>query len=284
MLILLANPNIIPSMSKPLSDRFRVRPHHKVHLADRDPDATPGFKDKDEAAKLLEKNIACLDDLGYRLAAESQHALLIVLQGMDAAGKDGTIRHVMTGLNPQNCRVTSFKVPTPEERSHDFLWRIHKAVPAKGEIGIFNRSHYEDVLVARVKSLVPKKTWQQRYEVINTFEHCLRLGGVTILKFFLHISQDEQKKRLLARRDDPAKNWKLSPSDIEERKYWDDYQQAYEAALAKCSTDDAPWFVIPANKKWYRNLAVAQIIVEALEQLNPQFPKPTFDPKKIVVK
>ncbi|HTS20106.1 MAG TPA: polyphosphate kinase 2 family protein [Verrucomicrobiae bacterium] len=264
-----------------LDKRFRVLPHTKVRLADFDPDDTAGVSKGDKAHEKLEKNVERMADLEYRLYAEARRSVLIVLQGMDAAGKDGTVRHVMTGLNPQNCRVRSFKVPSAEEAAHDFLWRIHKAMPAKGEIGIFNRSQYEDVLVVRVHELVPKAVWSARYDYINTFEKMMSDNGVTILKFFLHISRKEQLARLDARIDDPTRNWKISDADFKERKLWDDYVKAYEAVLSKCSTSYAPWFVIPANKKWFRNLAVSQIIVETLERMDPKFPKPKVDLKKL---
>jgi PPK2 family polyphosphate:nucleotide phosphotransferase len=264
-----------------LGKRFVVRPHTQVKLRDWDPDDTAGFSKGDKEHARLEKNVARMEDLQYRLYAESRRALLIILQGMDASGKDGTVRHVMSGLNPQSCRVTSFKVPSSEEASHDFLWRIHKAMPAHGDMGIFNRSHYEDVLVVRVHELVPRSVWSARYDQINAFEKLMSANGVTILKFFLHISKDEQKQRLDQRLDDPAKNWKISPADFKERKLWDDYVKAYEDALSRCSSAESPWFIIPANKKWFRNLAVSQIIVETLERMNPKFPKPSVDLSKI---
>jgi PPK2 family polyphosphate:nucleotide phosphotransferase len=200
---------------------------------------------------------------------------------MDAGGKDGTIRHVMTGLNPQACRVTSFKVPSEEEADHDFLWRIHKAVPRLGEIGIFNRSHYEDVLVARVHELAPKEVWSGRYDQINDFEKILFRNQTIILKFFLYISKEEQAKRLLARIDDPQKNWKVSPADLREREYWDDYMKAYEDALERCSTRWAPWYVIPADKKWFRNLAVSEVIVDRIERLKLNYPPLKVDPEEL---
>ena len=261
--------------------RFWVQPCRKVRLADFDPDDTAGFDKGAKARERLEKNIARMADLEYRLYAEGRRAVLIILQGMDAAGKDGTIRHVMTGLNPQNCRVTSFKVPSAEEAAHDFLWRIHKAVPARGEIAIFNRSHYEGVLVERVHRLVPKSVWSARYDQINAFEKLLSENGVTILKFFLHISKKEQLERLDQRLEDPNRNWKISPADFKERQRWADYVRAYEAVLSRCSRTAAPWFVIPSNKKWFRDLAVSQIIVETLERMNPKFPKPAVDLFKI---
>jgi PPK2 family polyphosphate:nucleotide phosphotransferase len=223
-------------------------------------------------------------ELQFRLYAENKQALLIVLQAMDAGGKDGTIRHVMGGLNPQGCRVSSFKKPVGEEAQHHFLWRVHKAVPAKGEIAIFNRSHYEDVLVVRVHDLVPEDVWSKRYDQINDFEKMLSENNVTIVKFFLHISKEEQKERFQQRIDDPTRHWKISLADFEERKYWDDYQQAFEQVLRKCSTKHAPWYVIPSDKKWFRNLAVAEVITETLETMNPRYPEPTVDISKIVLK
>jgi PPK2 family polyphosphate:nucleotide phosphotransferase len=202
---------------------------------------------------------------------------------MDAAGKDGTIRHVMSGVNPQGCRVTGFKVPSAEELDHDYLWRIHAAVPGRGEIGIFNRSHYESVLVERVHNLVPEPVWSKRYDQINDFEKLLANDGVMILKFFLHISREEQRERLLARLHDPTKVWKCSPTDFSERPLWDAYTKAYEEALSRCSTEWAPWFIIPANKKWYRNLAVSQVIVETLAGADMHYPPPTFDVSKVTL-
>jgi PPK2 family polyphosphate:nucleotide phosphotransferase len=265
------------------SQKLVVKPGTKLTLADLDPDDTHGFT-KDKAARELTKHQTRLAQLQELLYAEKKHALLIVLQALDAGGKDGTIRHVMSGVNPQSCNVTSFKVPTAEELGHDFLWRVHKAVPIKGEIGIFNRSHYEDVLVVRVHKLVSKSVWSTRYRDINDFERTLADGGVKILKFFLHISKDEQKRRLQQRLADPTKWWKAEPADFEERKFWDQYTRAFEDALSKCSAAWAPWYVIPANKKWFRNLAVSQIIVKALESLDMKYPKPSFDPSKIVIK
>ena len=216
------------------------------------------------------------------LYAQRKHALLIVLQAIDAGGKDGTIRTVMRGVNPQGCSVTSFKAPNSEELGHDFLWRVHKAIPSKGQIGIFNRSHYEDVLIVRVHELVPKSLWSLRYAHINDFERMLTDHGVTILKFFLHISKDEQKRRFQARLADRDKLWKVNPLDFEERKKWDDYVAAFEDAMTKCSTKWAPWYIIPSNKKWYRNLVISGIIVEALEGLKMEYPEPDFDPSKVV--
>jgi len=254
-----------------------VRPGSKVRLGKWDADETLGISKGEVEASKLAKAVAQLDDLQYVLYAEKRHALLVVMQALDAGGKDGTIRHVMSGLNPQGCRVTSFKKPSEEEARHDFLWRIHKAVPAAGEIGIFNRSHYEDVLVARVHRLVPREVWESRYEQINAFERLLVENHVTIVKFYLHISKDEQKRRFVERIDEVNKRWKISEADFTERKYWDEYIEAYEAALERCSTDAAPWYIIPANKKWFRNLAVSRILVETLEELKLKYPKPSID-------
>jgi PPK2 family polyphosphate:nucleotide phosphotransferase len=260
-----------------LAERFRVEPGKRLKLADRDPDDTAGYKSKAYCETVLQKNIDRLFKLQNVLAASASHAVLAVLQAMDAGGKDGTIRHVMTGLNPQGCRVTAFKVPTEEELRHDFLWRVHNAAPARGEIGIFNRSHYEDVLVARVHKLVPKSVWSGRYAQINDFEKMLANNRVVILKFYLHISRKEQARRLAERIEDPMKNWKISPADLAERGYWDEYMAAYEDALSKCSTEQALWYVIPSNKKWFRNLAVSQIIVERMSELKLKYPRPSFD-------
>jgi PPK2 family polyphosphate:nucleotide phosphotransferase len=259
------------------SHRFRVKPGEKAHLSQRDTSDTVGIKTKKEGRTLLARNVAELERLQHLLYADGRHALLIVLQGMDAGGKDGTIRHVMSSVNPQGCRVTSFKQPTPHELKHDFLWRVHQATPALGEIGVFNRSHYEDVLIVRVRDIVPKRVWSKRYAHINNFEKLLTDSGVHILKFFLHISKEEQKQRFLRRQNDPSRNWKLSPSDANERALWDAYMAAYEDALTKCSTDYAPWFVIPSDKKWFRNLAISQIIADKMASLDLRFPEPTFD-------
>ena len=268
-------------MATNFSKQLIIKPGHKVRLRKFDPGDTLGW-DKGHATKAsLGKALARLNKLQYLMYADHKHALLVVFQGLDAAGKDGTIRHVMTGINPQGCRVTSFKTPSPEEAAHDFLWRVHRAVPPCGDIGIFNRSHYEDVLIVRVHNQVPKEVWSKRYEEINGFEAILHENNVRIVKFFLHISKDEQKKRFMARIDDPDKRWKISESDFHERKYWDEYTQAYEEALTCCSTDCAPWFVIPSNKKWFRNLAVSRIIVEALDDLHMKFPPPTVVVKKL---
>jgi PPK2 family polyphosphate:nucleotide phosphotransferase len=255
----------------------------KVHLAEYDTRYVEGDGNKMSAAAQIKENTAVSTDLAYRLYAENRRAVLLVLQGMDTAGKDGTIRTVMSGVNPQSFQIASFKQPSAEELDHDFLWRIHQAVPRRGEIGIFNRSHYEDVLIVRVHNLVPEKEWRSRYDRINEFEELLVDGGVTIVKCFLHISKDEQRERLQARLDNPDKRWKFNRGDLDERKLWDEYQQAYEDALTKCNTHHAPWHIIPADRKWYRNLVVSRILRETLEKLNPQFPAPATNLDGIVV-
>jgi PPK2 family polyphosphate:nucleotide phosphotransferase len=264
-----------------LAEELRVRPGRKIDLADYPTDVTPGFRQKPDVDTILRETAAKMADLQYLMFAENKRALLIVLQAMDTGGKDGTIRHVMTGLNPAGVQVTSFKVPSDDELRHDFLWRIHRAVPAKGDFGIFNRSHYEDVIVVRVHDLVPRPVWKARYDQINAFERHLVDNNVTILKFFLHISKEAQRERLQARIDDKTKNWKLSLGDFAERKHWDEYQEAYADALSRCSTDWAPWYIIPADKKWFRNLAVAEIMLETLESMKMKYPKPTIDPSTI---
>ncbi|MCE5266729.1 MAG: polyphosphate kinase 2 family protein, partial [Planctomycetaceae bacterium] len=255
----------------------------KVRLKDFDAADTGGIKSKKDVRAELDENLAVLDDLGYRLYAENRRALLLVLQGMDTSGKDGTIRHVMQGFNPQSCRVASFKQPGVEELSHDFLWRISLAVPRKGFVGIFNRSHYEDVLVVRVHNLVPKEEWESRYERINLFEKMLSEGGVTIVKVFLHISRQEQRRRLQARLDDPTKRWKFSKADLAERQYWNDYQRAYEVAMMRCNTEYAPWYIVPANRKCSRNLVISRILRKTLERMDPQFPPAEEGLDKVVV-
>jgi len=232
----------------------------------------------ERAAAEEETRLHCtaLDELAYRLFAESKRAVVVVLQGIDGSGKDGAIRMLASGISPQCLDVRSFKAPSALELSHDFLWRVHAAVPAHGRIGIFNRSHYEDVVVVRVRKLVPKEIWRERYAQINAFEKLLRDGGLTVVKCFLHISKDEQRKRLADRLRDPAKQWKLGPSDLEDRRLWDDFTKAYEDAITHCSTPEAPWHIVPANHKWYRNLVVARLVRKTLEDLNPQFPP--FDP------
>ncbi len=264
-----------------LSERFRVAPGSKVMLAKWDPDDTAGFADSKSVKKLLKKNLKRLSELQYLLYAESKRSVLVVLQALDAGGKDGTIRNVMGPLNPQSCKVISFKTPAAEELAHDFLWRIHRAAPRAGEIRIFNRSHYEDVLIVRVHDMVRKAVWSSHYDQINAFEKILAKNNTHILKFYLHISKNEQLERFKARLDDPTKQWKASEGDFEERKYWNAYTKAYEAALSKCSTAHAPWFIIPANKKWFRNFIVSEILVRSLSKLRMKFPKPTADLSEI---
>jgi PPK2 family polyphosphate:nucleotide phosphotransferase len=263
--------------------KLQVKPGDKVDLRKFDPDDTnlaPG--DKEVTTAKSGKLCVKLADLQELLFAEHKHKLLIVLQGMDTSGKDGTVRHVMQGVSPQSVRAVSYKKPTQPELEHDFLWRIHAQVPAIGEIVIFNRSHYEDVLVVRVHELVPEKIWRKRYGQINDFEKMLAETGTTILKFFLHISKDEQRERLQARIDDPTKRWKFQHGDIDERKLWDDYQKAYADALEKTSTDWAPWTIVPADKKWYRNYVVAKTVVDTLESFKMEYPQPKLGVKKIV--
>ena len=270
---------------------FMVKPGMNVNLQDNDklckhefsPEYTANYEKKGETKKPLKKLHKRMLKLQELLYAESQRALLIILQGMDTCGKDGTIRKVMAGVNVQGCDVVNFKVPTVDELRRDFLWRAHKVVPHKGKIGIFNRSHYEDVLVVRVHELVPAAVWQQRYQQINDFERMLVENGTVVLKFFLNISKDEQKERLESRINDPLKHWKITDADIRERAYWDDYMQAYEAVLQNCSTDYAPWFIIPANKKWYRNIVITERIVETLEGLDMKYPKPDSDVTNLYV-
>ncbi len=259
------------------SNSYLVPPHTKITLADYDPDDTRSFHDKARAEVALRKHQEKLSDLQELLYADASRALLVVLQGLDAAGKDGTIRHIFTGVNPQGCQVTSFKEPTPEELRHDFLWRVHRAVPRCGMIGIFNRSHYEDVLVVRVHNKLSHKELSRRFDEINCFEETLVRNNVVILKFFLNISKDEQKDRLQARLDHPTKYWKVSPADIKERQYWDSYIEAYEDVFRYCSTKHAPWYIIPSNKKWFRNVAISKILIDTLAGLKLRFPKPQFD-------
>jgi len=264
--------------------KFVVRPNSKVNLSRHDAEFTGKYKEKEVAKRELEETVAEISKLQTVLYAESRRALLVVFQAMDTGGKDGAIRGVFSGVNPQGCRVTAFKAPSHDELAHDFLWRIHAAVPPKGYIGIFNRSHYEEVLIVRVHNLVPKEVWSRRYKQINEFEDILAQNNVAILKFYLHISKDQQKERLQARLKDPEKNWKFNPEDLNERKLWPHYTRAYEEALSQCSTEAAPWFVIPSNKKWFRNLAIAKIILQKLKSLNPKFPKPQMDLSKIVIR
>jgi len=265
---------------KHLARELIVAPGSKIRLADFNPGNTCGVE-KEAGMGQLAKNLDGLCNLQYRFYAESRRSVLVVLQGIDAGGKDGTIKHVTSGLNPQGVDVTSFKVPEGAEKRHDYLWRIHQAVPEWGKIGIFNRSHYEDVLVVRVHGLVPKPVWQKRYQQINDFESMLSEAGVRIVKFLLYISKEEQAARFRDRLDHKDKNWKFSPADLKEREYWDDYTEAYQDMLRKCSTKAAPWYLIPANHKWFRNLAVSQILRDTLESMDLKFPKPAAGLKHI---
>jgi len=263
---------------------MQVQPGTRVSLQDYDPGDTGAYKSAKEADEHLREQIEDLVKLQNLLYADGRYAVLVVLQGMDTSGKDGTIRHVMSGLSPLGVEVRAFKAPNDEERTHDFLWRVHKAVPPLRYIGIFNRSHYEDVLVVRVHELVPREVWKTRYEQINDFEKSLTQNNLVVLKFFLHISKKEQKRRLEKRLQDPTRYWKFSLKDIEERKYWSAYRKAYEAALSRCSTAWAPWHIVPADHKWYRNLVVAEVLVKTLHDLDLNYPKPTVDISKITVK
>jgi PPK2 family polyphosphate:nucleotide phosphotransferase len=255
-----------------------------VKLADFDARYVEGDWTKLTAHARVRENTEVSAELAFRLWAENRRAILLVLQGMDTSGKDGTIRKVTTGMNPMGFRITAFKQPTPEESRHDFLWRIHRPAPPYGEIGVFNRSHYEDVVIVRVHKLVPKSVWQARYKLINEFEAMLVENRTTIIKCFLHISKDEQKKRLEARLKDPTRRWKFSVHDLEERKFWNAYQQAYEDALSKCNTKVAPWHIVPADRKWYRDLVVSTLLRQTLEKMNPQFPAEEPGLEKVVIK
>jgi PPK2 family polyphosphate:nucleotide phosphotransferase len=259
------------------SELFRVKPGSKVKLDDIDPNFTAKHKNQESVLPKLEKFTQKLRDLQYLLYAEGKQSLLICLQALDGGGKDGTIKHVFWTMNAQGARVHGFKVPSKEEAEHDFLWRIHRQAPARGEVVIFNRSHYEDVLVVRVHNLVPKDVWSKRYEAINDFEKNLVANATHILKFYLHISPDEQLRRFRQRLDDPTRHWKISESDYSEREFWNQYKKAYEDAMSKTSTKHAPWFIIPSNHKWFRTLAVSKIVVEKLESLHINFPAPTVD-------
>ena len=265
-----------PSIMK-YSKLFKIKPGKKVHLEKIDPDFTAEHTRRKSAVKEVKRLDVKLRQLQYLLYAEGKRSLLICLQALDAAGKDGTINHVLGAMNPQGARVHGFKTPSAEEAAHDFLWRIEQQVPKKGEVVVFNRSQYEDVLVVRVHNLVPKDVWEGRYEHINEFERNLVENGTHILKFFLHISPEEQLLRFKQRLDDPTRHWKISENDYAERAYWKDYQAAYEDVLRLTSTPHAPWFVIPSNNKWFRNLAVARIVTETLESLGMKFPEPTVD-------
>lgn len=259
------------------SEQFKVLPGARVKLKEIDTVFKDHGMSHEEAAAEVEQYRKRLRELQEMLYVERRRSLLICLQAMDTGGKDGTINHVLGAMNPQGCRVVGFRQPSPEELAHDFLWRAHRAAPARGEVVVFNRSHYEDVLIVRVHDLVPDKIWAGRYGQINDFEKCLAEHGTHLLKFYLHISKEEQLKRFKERLEDPTKQWKISEADYKERKCWDDYMAAYEDALSHCSTEHAPWFVIPGDQKWFRNLAVAQIVVEHLEEMKMTYPKPAVD-------
>jgi PPK2 family polyphosphate:nucleotide phosphotransferase len=259
---------------------LRIAPGAKVQLREEHAERTFGWER--EAAELaLKDNRERLGKLQYKQYSDGRHAVLMVLQALDGGGKDGTVRHVVTAMNPQGCRVVSFKAPSPEELKHDYLWRIHAHAPRRGEVAVFNRSHYEDVLVVRVNELVPKAQWSARYAQINDFERLLSDNGTHIVKFFLHISRDEQRKRFEERIAEPRKQWKFNPEDLAAREKWDAYRKAYEDALSRCSTANAPWYRIPADRKWFRNFAVSAVLRQMFESLPLRYPKPSFDPKKI---
>jgi len=266
-----------------LVGELRLKPGKRAQLSDKDAGRTLGWE-KEGALEALEANRERLRELQYKLYADGRYAVLAVLQAIDGGGKDGTVRSVFTAFNPQGCTVTSFKAPSTQELKHDYLWRVHQHVPPRGEVGVFNRSHYEDVLIVRVDKLVPKETWSRRYEQINDFERMLGENDVIVVKFFLHISKDEQRKRFEERINDPTKQWKFCAADLEKRKQWKDYHAAFEDALTRCSTRWAPWHVIPADRNWFRNLAVSQVMVAELEKLPLEFPKPNFDPAKVRVR
>jgi len=255
-------------MPQPLT----VPPGTPIRLSEFSPGDTSHVHDRTTAKKKTRKAVKELGEWGYRLYAENRRAVLVVLQGMDTAGKDGVIRKAMRGFDPQSCQVTPFKTPSQEELDHDFLWRIQRAVPRRGNIGIFNRSHYEDVVIVRVHDLVPEAEWRTRYDRINAFENLLIAGGTTIVKIFLHISRDEQKRRLQSRLEHPHKRWKFSLQDLAERKRWDAYQEAYGEALTRCNTEAAPWHIIPADHKWYRNYLVSRLLRETLKTMDPKYP------------
>ena len=263
--------------------KYRIEPDSKVDLSKWDPEDSSEFDgNKEEGRAALAYLNGKLAELQEILYTEHKHKVLIVLQAMDTGGKDGAIRHVFKGINPQGVRVASFKVPSAIEMDHDYLWRIHQQTPGKGEMVIFNRSHYEDVLVVRVHKLVPEKVWKRRYQQINNFEKLLAEEGTTILKFYLDISAEEQKERLRARLEDPTKHWKFHPNDLKERQLWKEYLRAYEDALEKTSTRYAPWYIVPANKKWYRDLVIASVILETLKDLKMEYPQPQYDVASIL--
>ncbi len=270
--------------AKRIVKKYRITKGEKFRLKDCDPADTNGVKSKQHAEHILESRVGLLSDMQEKLYAQDRWALLLIFQAMDAAGKDGAIKHVMSGVNPQGCDVHAFKAPSNEELDHEYLWRAHKCIPSRGKIGIFNRSYYEEVLIVRVHPtflrveklpdhLITKHIWDERYEDIKAFERYLTLNGVIIRKFFLHVSKEEQKKRFLERLEDPKKNWKFSMADVQERGFWKDYQEAYEEMIQHTATKHAPWYVIPADNKWFTRLAVASAIIETLDELDLAFPK-----------
>jgi len=269
------------TLAKTLAERFRIEPGKRVELGRRDPADASAFPDRSEAEVQSKADARAINEWQDKLFAEGRRALLVVLQGTDTAGKDGTIRHVFNETGPLGVTVTSFRRPSEEELAHDFLWRVHQACPRRGCIGIFNRSHYEDVLIVKVRKLVPGKEIERRYEQINVFEKHLTENGTKILKFMLHISKEEQGKRLQDRVDDPTKRWKFNPQDLEDRKSWKEFEAAYETMLERCSTKWAPWYVIPSDRKWVRNAAIASIVRSALMGMNPKYPAPGWNPKDI---
>jgi PPK2 family polyphosphate:nucleotide phosphotransferase len=274
-----------------LADSYRIKDGKKFRLKDQDPGTTRGIKDKEKAKEALTASLAALSEMQEKLYAQDRWALLLIFQAMDAAGKDSAIKHVMSGVNPQGCDVYSFKGPSKEELDHDYLWRAHRVTPERGKIGLFNRSYYEEVLVVKVhqelleaqtlpEKLVTEDIWEERYEDINHFERYLARNGVVILKFFLHVSKKEQRKRFLERLDDPVKNWKFSMADVKERGFWKDYQKAYEEMIQRTATKHAPWYVVPADNKWFTRLVVAAAIIDALDKLDLQFPTASKEKRK----
>jgi len=262
---------------------LRVRPGRRCPLHDRDADRTFGWSEA-EARMVTAQMAIRLEELQYKMYADGRYALLVVLQAIDGGGKDSTIRHVFSAFNPQGCTVTAFKAPSPEELRHDYLWRIHRHAPAKGEVAVFNRSHYEDVLVVRVDNLAPRAVWQARYQQINQFESLLTGCNTRVVKLFLQISRDEQKQRFQQRVDEGRKQWKFDPDDLRKRAQWPQYQRAYEDMLSKCSTRATPWYVVPADRKWLRDLAVSQILLETLESLPLRYPAPKYNPKTVRIR
>jgi len=263
-----------------IPDRLRVRPGSRTKLTDSEADRSFGW-DKEKAIAATAENLKRLEELQYKMYADGRFAMLVALQAIDGGGKDSTIRRVFGAFNPQGCTVTAFKAPSAEELRHDFLWRVHRAAPPRGEVAVFNRSHYEDVLIVRVNDLVPEDVWSRRYEQINDFERLLDAAGTRVVKIFLHIGKDEQLARFQERLSDRRKNWKFDTGDLEKRQQWPAYTRAFEAMFARCSTEHAPWYIVPANRKWFRDFAVSQLLIYEFEQLPLRFPAPNFDPRSI---